>query len=314
MNKNTLSTLLLGFIVFSLTACGGGSGGGGAGSSGAVAVLATITLSGDDTSELGTTSELNYYAFREDSFDVDLFLSATSSGSAMNVVRVGLGELSSSVIDPDAVASDDANVVIFNVTNVGVSIRINKNGDAYLYSLTCISGCTGVQFDTATRTLTLDDVVLTPTIGGDANSQATASLTLSGTIVWAESDEDPDAPANKSNTPASDTGTSNVTLADIVGVWDSSIGSDENYTAFRIDGTYVDYDYQGDAYDMGENCYDVYPGTIEDLGNGRFRLDDSDRIGTFSFSGDDLRFQAPEAAYSMNSTSLIETDLVPECD
>ena len=312
MNKNILSTLLLSFIVFSLTACGGGSGG--SGSSGAAAVLATITLSGDDTSELGTTSELNYYAFREDFFGADLFLSATSSGSAMNVVRVGLGELSSSVIDPDDFANDEANAVIFNIMDMGLSIRINKDGDSYLYSLTCVSACTGVQFDTATRTLTLDDVVLAPTIGGDANSQATASLTLNGTIIWAESDEDPDAPANQSNTSSSDTGTSNVTLADIVGVWDSSIGSDENYTAFRSNGTYVDYDYQGDAFDMGENCYDVYPGTIEDLGNGRFRLDDSDRVGTFSFSGDDLRFQAPEGTYSLSSTSLSETDLVPECD
>lgn len=312
MTTNTLSILLFCITAFSLTACGGGSSSSGGIS--AVAVPATISLSGSDTTNLGSTVELNYYAFREDILGADLFLSATSSGSAMNFVRLGLGELSLSDVDMTAIANDEANSVVFNITDIGVSIRINKNGEAYLYSLACVLGCTDVQFDTISRTLTLNDVVLSPTIGGDSNSQAASPLTLNGTIVWAISDENPNAPANSTSSASFVSGTSNVTLPDMVGVWDSSFGNDENYTKFEAGGSYVDFDYQGDAVDMGQNCYEVSSGTIEDLGNGRFSLDEGNRVGTFSFSGDDLLFEAPEAVYTLSISSLTTTDFVPVCN
>lgn len=304
--------LLVVVVSVSLSACNSEGGGGGSDNkrpnSGATGVAATITLSGDDTFVLGTTAEVNFYAFREDLAGSDLYLSATSSGSAMNFVRVGLGELPESVLNPLDVISDESDAVVFNITDVGVSIRINKDGSSYLHSTICLSGCSGVQFNVASRTLVLDDLVLSPT-GGDA----LASLTLNGTLVWAESDEDPDAAAIDTGTGTVDTGTSDVTLDDIVGVWDSGFGNDELYTVIKSNGTYIDYDYLGDSVDMGENCYEKDEGTIQDYGNGQFLLDNV-RLGTFTVSGDDLVFQAPEGPYTLESTTLLESDFVPLCD
>ncbi|UDL06949.1 hypothetical protein [Marinobacter sp. CA1] len=334
MKMTLLFRMLLCVLVISLTACGGGSGsnsdtdggsggddgtgasdGGDQGDGGSTPVQGStmITLGGADTSSLGSTAEVSFYAFRENLAGSNLFLSATSSGSAMNFVRLGLGELSASDVDPNAFAADQANAVVFNITDIGVSIRININSVAYLYSATCLSGCTGVDFDTASRTLELDNVVLAPTIGGDSNSQATSDLTLDGTIVWTEADEDPTAPAFDSDLGGAPDRTSDLTLADITGVWDSGAGNDEVYTVFKGDGTYVSYDYMGDAVDMGSNCYEIESDTLTDLGNGQFRLGDS-RFGTFYFSGDALAFEAPEGTYFLERTTLLESDFSPLCN
>ena len=56
----------------------------------------------------------------------------------------------------------------------------------------------------------------------------------------------------------------------LVGVWDTSqqVGQvvDELYTVVRSDGTGTDYDYQGDSFDQGLNCYLVSDYTITYLG------------------------------------------------
>jgi hypothetical protein len=317
-------------FVLSLAGCGGGGGGTNSGTgaddgSGAIdggqtdedstadSDSTTITLGGSDITSLGSTAEVSFYASREGIAGSNLFLSATSSGTAMNFVRFGLGELTESDVDPTSFASDQSDAVVFNITDIGVSIRINKNGVSYLYSATCLSGCSGVNFDTASRTLILDEVVLAPTIGGESNSQATDNLTLDGTIIWTEADENPLTPPYDSGTGEAPDRTSGVTLADITGVWDSGVGDDEVYTVLKADGTYISYDYMGDAVDMGANCYDVETDSITDLGSGQFRLGE-DRFGTFYFSGDSLAFEAPEGTYFLESTTLLETDFSPLCN
>lgn len=315
----------LGIIVLPLflAACGGGSSGSGntnntngTGNSGNTdntqGVNSSVMLSGDDATTLGGEAELRFFAYREGFAGADQFLAATSTGTALDMVRVGMGELSVSVIDPAALAASEANATVFNISNLGVSIRFNQNGTSYLYSVACVTGCSGVVFDTAARTVTLDDIQLTESVGGDANSQATGPLTLSGTITWSVNDENAQAGAAGSTNTAPPTSTSNVVLADIVGVWDTSVGSDEMYAVFHANGTYSDYDYLGDEAD-GVNCYEKETGTITDLGDGRFRIDDS-RFGTFSFSGDTLIFEAPEGPYFLESTTLLESDFSPLCD
>lgn len=310
MLRQLSSTALVCVVSLSLYACNseGDSNDNSNSDSSAEGVKATITLSGMDTFTIGTTVDVNYYAFREDLAGSDLFLSATSSGSAMNFVRVGLGELSDSVLNPLDIVSDESDSAVFNFTDVGVSIRINKDNSSYLYSAACLSGCSGVQFNVASRTLVLEDLELPPT-GGDAMS----SLTLNGTLVWAESDENSAAAAIDTGTGTVDTGTSNVTLSDVVGIWDSGVGNDEVYSVIKSDGSLIDYDYQGDSVDMGDNCYVKDEGTIQDMGNGQFLLNNV-RLGTFSFVGNDLVFQAPEGPYTLESTTLLESDFVPLCE
>jgi hypothetical protein len=321
MKMTPLFRIFLSVLVISLAACGGGSSGSdgsdGGGSDGGGSTdqgaSSIVSLMGSDTGELGSTAEVNFYAFRENFAGASLFLSATSSGSAMNFVRFGMGELSESDLDPAAFTLDESNAVVFNITDIGVSIRINLNGAAYLYSIACLSGCIGVDFDTATRTLVLDSVVLDPTMGGESDSQAMGPLTLDGTIVWTEADENPLAPPSTSGTGTVPVRTSDLTLADLVGVWDSGFGDDEIYTVFKSDGTYVDYDYMGDSVDMGQNCYEVEESTITDLGNGQFRIG-NDRFGTFYFAGNSLAFEAPEAIYFLDTTTVLESDFSPLCN
>ena len=80
--------------------------------------------------------------------------------------------------------------------------------------------------------------------------------------------------SNSTNSVSFLTGSSNITLSDVVGVWDSSFGNDENYTVYGVDGSYIDFDYQGD----------------------------------------DLLFDVSEAVYTLNSSSLTTADFVPVCD
>ena len=66
-------------------------------------------------------------------------------------------------------------------------------------------------------------------------------------------------------------------LSDIIGVWDAStregqlIG--EVYTVIKSDGSYITYDYDGDSFDNGDNCFNIYDGTLIDLGSGNFEIE-----------------------------------------
>lgn len=91
-------------------------------------------------------------------------------------------------------------------------------------------------------------------------------------------------------------------LTAIAGVWDSSSqeGSviDVSYTVFNTNGTFVDYDYLGDAFDGGADCYDDYNGTITDQGNGNFLLDNNNTI-QMSVSGDTLEIISNGTTFTM---------------
>ncbi|WP_068544860.1 hypothetical protein [Thalassotalea crassostreae] len=82
------------------------------------------------------------------------------------------------------------------------------------------------------------------------------------------------------------------TLNDLVGVWDSTTVDDGlediSYNVIESDGTIVFYDYDGDAYDQGDDCY--YIGLIDinfkNLGSGQFEisLEDFDVGGGFIYN------------------------------
>lgn len=73
---------------------------------------------------------------------------------------------------------------------------------------------------------------------------------------------------------------SGLSLADISGVWDTSEQNeqyiDESYLFINQSGITNDYDYRGDSYDNGQNCYSKSTGTIRSLGDNLFETIDAD--------------------------------------
>jgi len=156
-----------------------------------------LGITGSDTAELGSELEVEFYAYRSDFNGATDFLAATSSGVILDVVRTGFGELNVDSIDATLYQTEVDNSVVFNIFELGISMRVNIDGESWLYSISCTgNGCENITFDRNARTVTMDNVELMPTIGGDANSQASAVLTVNGTLSWLEGDEDTNAPAN----------------------------------------------------------------------------------------------------------------------
>lgn len=73
---------------------------------------------------------------------------------------------------------------------------------------------------------------------------------------------------------------SGLSLADISGVWDTSERNeqyiDESYLFISQSGITNDYDYRGDSYDNGQNCYSKSTGTIRSLGDNLFETIEAD--------------------------------------
>jgi len=99
-------------------------------------------------------------------------------------------------------------------------------------------------------------------------------------------------------------------LTAIAGVWDSSSQEDSlidvSYTVFNTDGTFVDYDYMGDAFDAGADCYIEYAGTISDQGNGNFLVDNNNTI-QMTISGDTLEIISDGVTYTMIKSTRQES-------
>lgn len=112
-------------------------------------------------------------------------------------------------------------------------------------------------------------------------------------------------------------------LAQISGVWDFTDtyeGEDEKdiaYLVIKDHGEFIIYDYLGDAFDQGSDCYFQVNSSITDLGNGEFEIgtfgefftlnmstSNSDLILTEASSGDSAAFP---------STALTEDDFTPNC-
>lgn len=73
----------------------------------------------------------------------------------------------------------------------------------------------------------------------------------------------------------------------IEGLWDFSTDDDIQYIQYTADGTYYNWDYEGDANGSGENCYDRSPGfPILNLGGNRY--DGLGEIATIVVNGDSM--------------------------
>lgn len=75
-----------------------------------------------------------------------------------------------------------------------------------------------------------------------------------------------------------DSGQEVTSLSQLAGVWDFSEGTNDVwYIYFDQNGNVSDYDYQGDTFDMGADCYiaDVNWGTVIHISGNTFRLSTS---------------------------------------
>ena len=142
---------------------------------------------------------------------------------------------------------------------------------------------------------------------------ATVALSLTLTGCGSSSSSDPANSNNNSNTAT------DATLSKIAGVWDASttIGqvTDEFYSVIRNNGTFTDYDYLGDSFDMGPNCYLVSNGTISDQGNGNFTVDGSSLSISINETVNPVTITVVEGNQAITLTKLtrLESSFTPTC-
>ena len=115
-----------------------------------------------------------------------------------------------------------------------------------------------------------------------------------------------------------------VSLADIVGVWDSSKvsgqGTNEVYFIIEEDGEMRTFDYDGDSAGNGNNCYNTGEGVqLTDQGDGNFLFVNSDSDGFVAqatLSGDTLVLSKVDNGETETSvkTTRIESDFTPLCN
>ena len=118
----------------------------------------------------------------------------------------------------------------------------------------------------------------------------------------------------------------NVTLAGIVGTWDESVELgqevDELYSIIKADGSIIRYDYYGDSFNQGENCYDKYEYvTLVDQGEGDFSVEyDGTELATvkLTLSGNTMEISWTDEEGSFTNSSvrsdLTEDDFTPLCN
>lgn len=153
-----------------------------------------ITLSGSDSSAIGTELVLSEYSYSVGTGGADGLLIATSTG-ILPLITEGSGSVS-----PDLLAN---NVVMNLFTiggQVGISMQITRSGNEYEYVLNLASS--PIEFDAANRRITLNNAQLQPA-GNEGFS--TAPITLNGTLSWSASDEDAD-PLNETPADNNDNG------------------------------------------------------------------------------------------------------------
>ncbi len=110
-------------------------------------------------------------------------------------------------------------------------------------------------------------------------------------------------------------------LSQISGVWDMTETyngeEDKYYVVIKDYGEMISYDYDGDSYDKGEDCYWKFTDSITDLGSGFFEvIDESNYVYTLnaSISKNKLTFAYGGEVQSYPKSSLQESEFVPLCD
>jgi len=110
-------------------------------------------------------------------------------------------------------------------------------------------------------------------------------------------------------------------LAQISKTWDltetDEFGEDVVYLVVKDHGEFIIYDYDGDSWDEGDECYYKLTSTITDLGDGSFEIaacEDYYPVVDMSISEGRLAISDEEGAYSYPEATLEESEFVPLCD
>jgi hypothetical protein len=123
-------------------------------------------------------------------------------------------------------------------------------------------------------------------------------------------------------------------MGNIVGVWDATEnlgddGIDEVYFAFDKSGLLTFYDYAGDSYDQGANCYWIDIAEVRSLGNNNYEIttlgEDADEepeepdVVTITRKGDKLTIDSSnsedpdQSINTFTKSTKSVSDFTPEC-
>ena len=101
--------------------------------------------------------------------------------------------------------------------------------------------------------------------------------------------------------------------------WDSSEDGDEGYWVIDSAGNIAEYDYIGDSFDNGPNCYEVSPyiGTLKHVSGATYEIDfpvELDFSIKMTFNSNRVDVDAgSEGSGFLFPSSLLESDFSPEC-
>lgn len=272
-----------------------------------VAVVSDLTVTGNDAAEFNGKFSPSHYAYLKDEGGADELLIAANSAQLIQVASSFLGdEISNEVIDT-------SNILIMNIFPFGVSMKVQKDDLEWNYTKTCISGtavadCEDIIFDTENRTVTFLSAELEAQTSSDESEQSTGPIFVSGTITWSAADEVSASSIANLAKEAPEEGVP-ATLSDLQGVWQSTDEFDEYYFVITED-EFIEYDYDGDSAGGGDNCYDEYWSSFEEVGNGEFLFDGLDEI-TLYISGDSL---VDSIGILAERSDRLESSFVPDCE
>ncbi|VAX01683.1 hypothetical protein MNBD_GAMMA22-2079 [hydrothermal vent metagenome] len=297
--------------VLLLTACGGGGGGGT--SSGSVVNSRgqdrILSISGIDTTVLGDKMTLTEIAYRQNFGFADEVVIATSDG-ILDFVLALAGEGTVDVSSPPPI-----NRTVFNIMPFGISMTIFKGEQEWAYTLACTGAngltvnCSNINFDSATRTITLTDVVVLAATS--AGNLASGPLTINGKITWVEGDEKPISSTNTGGKPVVEGALTNIT-----GVWQeddplfytSTLGyADEVYEVYKQDGTNLTF-----AYYQSEGCYDSSLAMYQDFGSGNIAIGGNAPY-KFTIAANIMTVSYLGNSYTLTKSTFTENDFVPVC-
>lgn len=272
-----------------------------------------LSLSGPDAAIVGSDFVFEYFAFRENTNGGEVYLLATDDSLVLDLTLADFGEFDEADISIGSLSNHRATL---NVWPNGMVLRLEKDGQQWLYSLVCDTNdetteCESFDVNEEARTLTIDEAVLQP--APEEGNSATAPVALSGILQWLEADTM--VSGKPINNRPQVIGGLPATLADIHGVWDATTEQfgerDEFYLVFDGD-TFSEYDYDGDSAGSGDNCYYVETGKIHDLGDGKFNTIDSEgeeEVVSIHVDGENLNL----LFLTLKPINRHPSDFVPEC-
>lgn len=294
-------------LILSITSCGGGGGGNNNSTNTSGNASGVITLSGDDTSIVGTQLDTGYVgsslaAELQPDYIIIVDKASSVTFTPPNVLTPNIADPSNGFV---MVIMDDSP----GSGTKGISMSIIVEGTKLDYACTTPvatfieCGINSIDLDIANKTVNFDNATV-------INADTGTILTIDGTLTWSGSN-------NSGNGNSGGNGNTGGALTDITGTWKdddpatwtSTLGyADEVYVIYKQDGTYLGFDYYASVA-----CYDAFLGDYEDFGGGNISLD-GDPPYQFSITGNVMTVSYLGDSYTATKSTLVESDFTPICN